>query len=367
MGMNFLNFFRCALGSGAAAAVLAACHGGYQAPLAPSGPFPQDGAQARLDRLSAGTLNTSGAATVATAALHPDLAPSWISTGAATKDLLYISNYDTDSVAVYSYPQDKLVGTLSGLAGPDGVCSDKHGDVWIVNNAESVEYGIFEYKHGGTQPITILADLDQFAVSCSVDPTTGNLAVTNLAAYGSGPGTLALYTHAQGSAKLYSIPKMAEVYFCGYDDKGNLFVDGKGKQGEFQFAELPKGKRTFTNILLKAQVIFPGDVVWDGKYVAVGDQQYERVGSPAEYDSAIYRTTGAGGKKVGTTVLGDSNDVAGFAIVGKTVIGADLSPYGYAEPNNVPVYNYPAGGKPTKILSKGIDQPHGVALSVAPK
>ena len=58
----------------------------------------------------------------------------------------------------------------------------------------------------------------------------------------------------------------------------------------------------FTNIALKgATVIFPGDVVWDGKYVAVGDQEYEIVGSPPEYDSAIYQTTGAGGKTVGAT------------------------------------------------------------------
>ncbi len=287
--------------------------------------------------------------------------------GAATKDLLYISNYDLDSVVVYSYPQDKVVGTLTGFAEPDGVCADKKGDVWIVNNEESAEYGIVEYKHGGTKPIATVADPDQFAVSCSVDPTTGNLAVTNIVTYGSGPGSVALYRHAKGSATLYSVPKMDEVYFCGYDDKGNLFVDGKGKQG-FRFAELPKGKKTFTSITLKgATIIFPGDVVWDGKYVAVGDQEYEIVGSPPEYDSAIYRTTGAGGKTVGTTVFGNSNDVAGFSIDGKTVIATDLSPYSYSKPNNVPLYHYPAGGNPIKILSKGIDQPHGVALSVAPK
>ena len=234
-------------------------------------------------------------------------------------------------------------------------------------NEETANYGILEYKHGGTKPIATLVDFDEFAVSCSVDPKTGNLAVTNLAAYGSGLGTLAVYKHAKGSARLYSIPKMAAVYFCGYDDKGNLFVDGKGKQGEFQFDELAKGQNSFKNIALKVTVIFPGDVVWDGKYVAVGDQEYQIVPSNGEYDSAIYRTTGAGGKTVGTTVLGDSNDVVGFAIKGKTVIATDLSPYSFSEPNNVPFYNYPAGGNPTKILTKGIDQPHGVALSAAPK
>ncbi|HEY1654773.1 MAG TPA: hypothetical protein VGF86_06655 [Candidatus Tumulicola sp.] len=353
--MKASNTLRGAVAFCAAAGFLAACGGGGQPPLAPLGQPP------------APLLNTSGAATSAGTALHPDLAPSWMAPGAATKDLLYISNYDKNSVAVYSYPQDKLVGTLSGLDQPDGVCADKKGDVWIVNNDAYVYDNVVEYKHGGTAPIARLADHDQFAVSCSVDPTTGNLAVTNLIAYGGGEGTLALYRHATGGATLYSVPKMQGVYFCGYDDKGNLFVDGRDKNFQFQFDELPKGKKTFEHIQLKVQVIFPGDVVWDGKYVAVGDQEYEIVGSPAEYDSAIFRTTGAGGKTVGTTVLGDSNDVAGFTIDGKTVIAADLSPYSYPEPNNVPFYNYPAGGRPTKILSKGVDQPHGVALSVGPK
>ena len=45
---------------------------------------------------------------------------------------------------------------------------------------------------------------------------------------------------------------MDAVYFCGYDDKGDLFVDGRGSDGfQFRFAELPKGKETFVNILLK--------------------------------------------------------------------------------------------------------------------
>lgn len=362
--MRFSDLFRSALGSCAAAAVVAACSAGNQVPLAALGSVAQDGAQARFGSQPAAPLNTSGAAMNPIAAPHRDNGPSWMAPDAATKDLLYISDYDTNTVAVYSYPQDKLVGTLTGFGEPDGVCADKHGDVWIVNNAESVDYGIVEYKHGGTQPIATLYDPDQFSVSCAVDPTTGNLAVTNIVAYGSGPGTLALYPHAKGSARLYTIPKMNKVFFCGYDDKGNLFIDGMTKQGGFQFDELPRGKKTFKNIRLKVQVIFPGDVVWDGKYVAVGDQEYEIVGS--QYDSAIYRTTGAGGKTVGTTVLGNSNDVVGFCIVGKTVIATDESQYSFSQPNNVPFYNYPAGGDPTKILSKGIDQPHGVALSVDP-
>ena len=344
------DVFRNALGFFATIAVLAGCSSAYQASPRPSG-----------------LVNSSGAARRATGTQYPDLGASWMAPGAGTDDLLYISNYDNDSVVVYSYPQGKLVGTLTGFAEPDGVCADKKGDVWIVNNSDVDGEDAVEYKHGGTKPIATVYDPAEIPVSCSVDPTTGSLAITNIASYGSGPGSMALYTHAKGSAKLYTVPKMDAVYFCGYDDKGDLFVDGRGSDGfQFRFAELPKGKETFVNILLTGgTVLFPGDVVWDGKHVAVGDQQYERVGSPPEYDSAIYQTTGAGGKIIGTTVLGGSSDVVGFSIEGKSVIGTDKSPYSYPDPDNVAFYNYPAGGKPTKTLNKGFDQPYGVALSHA--
>jgi len=365
--VRFPDFGSYALGFCAAFAILAGCGGGSQSQLAPSGPFQQQsGAQPRLGQLPEGLVNTamSGAAQTGVVAMHPDHGRSWMSPSVTSKDLLYISNYAANSVVVYSYPQDKLVGTLTGFHEPDGICTDKKGDVWIVNNEVSqTSEDVVEYKHGGTKPIATVYDPGEIPVSCSIDPTTGNLAVTNIETYASGPGSVALYAHAKGSATLYPVPKMLEVYFCGYDDKGNLFVDGVGSYG-FLFAELPKGKKTFTNITLKGvTILYPGGVQWDGKHVAVGDQEYQRVGSPPEYDSAIYQTTGAGGKIVGTTVLTGSHDVSQFWIEGKTVIGGDTSPYYYKTPDDEVFYKYPAGGKPTKTLKKGFDRPYGVAIS----
>lgn len=266
--MSISRFARCAI----ALAALAGCGGGSQSQLAPPASF-----QGLADA------DMSGAAHAGLVAMRPDAGRSWMARGTAATDLLYISNYANNTVAVYSYPQDKLVGKLTGFHEPDGICADKKGGVWIVNNQESQSSeDAVEYKHGGTKPIATVYDPAEIPVSCSVDPTTGNLAVTNISTYSSGPGSVALYTHAKGTAALYAVPKMVEVYFCGYDPKGNLFVDGVGTDG-FHFAELPKGKKTFTNITLKGgTVLYPGDVQWDGKYVAVGDQEYQLVGSPPE-------------------------------------------------------------------------------------
>jgi hypothetical protein len=73
--------------------------------------------------------------------------------------------------------------------------------------------------------------------------------------------------------------------------------------------------------------------------------------------SAIYQTTGAGGKIVHETPLDFSGDVVQFWIQRSTVIGPNV-PY-----NDVGFFKYPAGGKPTKTLTQGFDYPQGSAIS----
>jgi hypothetical protein len=325
---------------------LAACSDGSPPRLAPSNSLQQDGAMG---------MNTSVAAQTGIAVRHPNHGRSWMATNAKAADLLYVSDLYGEDVLVYSYPQGKLVGTLTGITEPDGICPDKKGDVWIVSHYNAT---IYEFKHGGTKPIATLFDPGGYSNMCSVDPTTGNLAVTNKFAYGYGQGSIAIFAHAKGTPQLYYDPKMFEVYFCGYDPKGNLFVDGAPSSVGFAFAELPKGKKTFTNITLKGGTIyFPGDVFWDGRYVAVGDQTY---GGGYPDTSAIYQTTGAGGKIVHSTVLTGSGDVVEFWINGKTVIGAD------ATMQEAGFYKYPAGGKAFKVLKVGTSSsPEGAAISPA--
>ena len=338
--MRISDLGRYALGCCAAFAMLAGCGGGAQSPLTPSGPLQQQ------SNAQPGVM-----------ALHPDHSRSWMTPGAATGDLLYISNFNTETVLAYSYPQDKLVGKLTGFKGPEGLCADKKGDVWVVNHTGN---DVVEYKRGGTKPIATLHDAGESPISCSVDPSTGDLAVTDFES-----GDVSFYAHAKGSPKLYKVPSAEWAYFCGYDDKGNLFVDGwTGATLGFTFAELPKGKKSFTTIYLTgATIYFPGNVQWDGKYVAVGDEE-SQLSSSGYYQSAIYQTTGAGGKIVHKTVLTGSGDIVEFSIDGKTVIGPD---YQWEGANTVLFWHYPAGGKPEKSLTKGLGGPFGSAISLVPK
>jgi hypothetical protein len=286
-----------------------------------------------------------------------DSTPSWIASGATAQNLLYISNGGGDNVYVYSYPGGGLVGKLGDLQSPAGVCVDRTGDVWIVNSASST---IVEYAHGSKKRKATLQGYGlQNLLGCAVDPLNGNLAVTELGSASSG-GNVWIYPNAKGSPKKYHDPQMQYVYFCGYDDRGNLFVDGLNSSYGFVFAERPVGSRSVKRVSLNQSVGFPGGVQWDGKYVAIGDQFYQ-----TQHMSAIYQVSvsGSTGTVQGTTLLSGACDVMQFAISslgneGSSAIAPDDCR------NSARFYNYPSGGSPTKTLG-GFQYPVGAAVSLA--
>jgi hypothetical protein len=282
--------------------------------------------------------------------LRPNLGPSWIAPKARQVDLLYVASQMTTNVDVYSYPQGKKAGTLTGLNFPNGLCSDAKGDVFIPNLLAN---DILEYAHGGTSLIATLDDTGQDPEACAFDPATGNLAVVNITSGGLGPGSISVYMNASGAPEVYSDPMIQLPYSCGYDDRSNLFVDGltefPSEGGVFQFAELPKGHSAFKTIMLDKTIRVPGGVQWDGKYMAVGDA----------ITGVIYRTNGAGGKVEASTTLSGSDGDFQFFINGATIV----APSFYS--SKVGFWNYPAGGRATRTLVVG--SPYGVTVSVVPR
>jgi hypothetical protein len=277
--------------------------------------------------------------------LRPDRRASWMAPDLKRKDLLYISD-QTGDVYVFSYPRGKLKGTLTGFADPQGECADKAGDVWV-----SLFSGqeLLEYAHGGTSSIGSVSDPGYLLEGCSVDPTTGNLAAADFAGMNSTSGGVSIYADAQGTPTTYIDPGLYLVFSLGYDNKGNLFVDGETQTGgTFAFAELPKGSSTFTNLTLDKTIGTPGTVQWDGRHVTVGDAKA----------GVIYRVKIAGSSAtvVGTTTLTDANGAFQSFIDGKKVVNPNVNSA------NVMFWSYPAGGNPVKTLTGFVD-PFGSAVS----
>jgi hypothetical protein len=282
----------------------------------------------------------------ATLAAHPDRGRSWMAPAAKKENLVYISDLGTDDVYVYSYPGGKLEGTLTGFNRPWGLCVDKAGHVFVTDDTA---FQILEYAHGGANPLAILKDPGEDPGGCSVDPTTGNLAVANISTPATYPGDVAIYKKARGARKAYKDPQISFYEYCGYDNQGNLYVDGM-KGGTFAFAELPEGKHSFVNIALNEDIAFGGSVQWDGTYVAVRDYEANVI-----YQFSI---NGSSGTETGSTPLNGSSYAVQFWVQGSDVVGPN------ADSANVMFWKYPAGGSPTQTIS-GLTTPWGVTVSMA--
>jgi hypothetical protein len=271
------------------------------------------------------------------AAPQPAYRAAWMAPSAGKRALLYVTG-GCHGTCVFSYPGGRLVGHL-GVAGA-GLCSDKHGNIFVPTATGSGQAVVYEYAHGGTTPIATSNVPGLLAEGCSADPTTGNLAVTYLC-QNCDYGPVAIFQNAQGSPTSY---EQAGVFlsYCGYDNKGNLFADGSSGS-QVALVELPKAGTSLKPITLNQHISVAGQVQWDGTYLAVED-----LSNPVIYQ---FKVSGSAAKRVGTThLMGTGSTAAQSWIQAGTVVvpfGANTH-----SPNEVGFWNYPAGGAATKVIKK---------------
>ncbi|MGC1380805.1 MAG: hypothetical protein WA814_07250 [Candidatus Baltobacteraceae bacterium] len=338
------------LGASALVATLSACSGG--ASTQPESIAPGvSGVEARLHPLT----NPQRVLALLESRPAPSVARgrSRMSPRAKSSSLLYLGNSANGSVGVYSYPSLNPLGVLLGFTQPYTMCIDAAQDIYVT------DFGggrVIEYAHGAVAPARSLADHQGVPVACAVDPSTGDLAVSNFVGPSSSPGNVILYTGAKGTPTKFTAPSFNNYFFAAYDANGNLFVDGLNASGDVLLAELPKGKSAFKAIAMNVTIGFPGGVAWDGAFLAVGDQ----------FSNTIYqfKVSGSNATEQGSTTLNDATDVFQFFTTGGStkhpqataVVGADFGG-GAADQ-----WQYPAGGTPVKTIT-GLDGPEGAAIS----
>jgi hypothetical protein len=247
------------------------------------------------------------------------------------RDLLYVSERYAGVTNVYTYPEGNFRGSLTypGSAFTGGLCSNKGGDVFITT-----EYAIYEYPHGRASPVATLGNAFGFTNGCSVDPTTGDLAAM------SPTSGIAIYRpdhrHRWHLPRLFAI---SNVSFGGYDARGDLFIDGRTHGGASLFKELPKGSSNFENITLNRRLSAPGNIEWDGRYLAVGDEQGLLI--------RRFAISGTRGRQVGTVKLAGAHEGGQFWIQGDTVIGPAFKGSWFAG-----FWRYPSGGRAYKTIAE---------------
>jgi hypothetical protein len=247
-------------------------------------------------------------------------------------DLLYITGGGTNQVYVFTYPDGKLVQTLTGFENPNGECVDSSGNVYITQSTGD----IVEYAHGASSPInTFYAAYANYG--CAVDPTTGNLAAATSHA-------VTLWQNGQESPITYTNPNRY-VYerYCGYDNGGNLFIGGDNAfYGDLDLSELPSGGSSIVNLSLDGRYNAGGQVQWDGTDVAVGC-------AGCKPWITRFQISGSSASNVGFTKLKLPRKGFGtFWLDGSTLVlpfatnRGGVRSFGY--------WNYPKGGKPTKVF-----------------
>ncbi len=246
-----------------------------------------------------------------------------------------------------TYPEGEKVGSIDfGLYSYlTAACSDRSGNVWIVN------YGALDkYAYGSTKAIRIRS-LPFGVAGCAADLASNDLAAV-------GQGGVGVIRNERGKAHVYHTKSYYKLRSCGYDASGDLFVDGvQAYNGSAVFLELPSGSSKLVKLTLGKKIGDPGQIQWDGHYVAIQDRK-------KPYD--IYQVSFSGNK--GTvmntvTFTGLRKPVMPSWIQGATAI-VPYSQHGKFS-DAVGFFNYPAGGAAIKVLS-GRTYVYAMAVTITP-
>lgn len=274
---------------------------------------------------------------------------SWVSPDVKRAPrLLFVSDDDYNEVFIFTMPAMAVKGVLSGFSEPQGMCSDKQGNIWVANTGTS--QGL-KYNRTGTLLATV-SDPYGYPVGCAVNPTNGDLALTDIFDF-SGAGGVVVYPGGSGSGTRYSNPSQYEYFFAAYNDDGDLYTDGFSYPSfVFTISELPAGSSSMHTVSYSGgTVYFPGGVNWDrvNYNLVVGDQECNGGSASCQYQ--MLENSSGGLTITGSTPLQDYNggscdvDQGALAPFSKYFAGGCIST-GSAL-SAAARWSYPSGGTPT--------------------
>ncbi|HEY1656294.1 MAG TPA: hypothetical protein VGF86_14410 [Candidatus Tumulicola sp.] len=237
-----------------------------------------------------------------------------------------------------SYPGGQVIGSLPTNGEYAFVCSDPHtGNVFLTQYDK-----ILEYVHGGMQPIATLYPPSKYSqlYGCSIDPTTGNLAVAAVGLKHKNAALL-VFTEGGGSAVPYTAQNVTYYADAAYDNAGNLFAAADSKKaGQSPLVELPAGRDKIVSITLNQTLQSSIDKLqWDGVYLSMlVHLSYGEI--------CQVQLNGTSGTIVGTTHLNKSAESNTYWIQDGVVLAVYAKQKAHHN-QAIAVWPYPAGGDPT--------------------
>jgi hypothetical protein len=253
---------------------------------------------------------------------------------------------------VLSYPQGKIVGTIAQTG--SGVCSDTSGNVYFVSDDS-----LLVFAHGSTTATQTLS-LPSPGGNCSVDSVNGDLAVALQNELG-----IAVFTPPYGKPTVYQFYGFV-AHFCGYDNAGNLFIDGY-KGDNPGLAEIPAGSGKISYISLSLPSNYTPDTLqWDGSYLTMEVQGSQKFNPHV----AIDRLSISGSTATvvsSTTIKGVKHHVGpSWLYNNQATIIYSISSFRFP---NIGIWSYPKGGTPLRRMKNVAGKTallNGLTVSVAP-
>jgi len=305
--------------------------------------------------------------------ITPSHAKSWVSpslkSAKSTASLLFVTDVSYRTVNIFSFPYLNLEAVITGFSVPEGECTDRTGNVWVTDQAADSDT-IVELSRTGSI-INTLADTAGFPGSCAINPKNGDLAVTNIEDNGYNAGSVLIYKNASGTPTQIACSGLAEYYFDGFDNNGNLAVDGQTLGGGYEACY--GSESSLSPLAIEgATLYFPGTVVWSSanKYWDFFDQDCQNISSACAYWMKISKGT--------ATNTGVTNFISEAGGPVCDLIQAVLSPKGNLYVGGVDyeggcdytqsgayTWNYPSGELPESVWQNSdyISYPVGAAIT----
>jgi hypothetical protein len=300
--------------------------------------------------------------------------------------LLYVSGTSpfrpVNEVFVYDYKTGALVGWLTGFEGPQGMCVDKDGNVWITNSGGS---SVVEYSHGRSKRLKTLIALGA-TDGCSVDPTSGDLAVVGAISHTRFGSGIEVFRNASGRPHEYTTEACSSMSPPGYDLNGNLYVEGANSASTTEaVCELPHRGKAMRSVSFNVPIsptAWGVGVMWDGKYITL-DALSPCCARPYTIQTTVIyqmREDKNGNlAEAGKTVLSDGGACAvqGDQTIQPFIVGTQNTPLNKHQgtavvasndiiycPYRFDYWSYPAGGNPQKVLDDAPASTAGQAVSI---
>jgi hypothetical protein len=273
-----------------------------------------------------------------------------------------VSDVGTGDVNIFVMPQMTLVGSITGFQYPQGMCSDKHGNVYVTDTTAEET---LEYSRLGRHLNTYKSDSYGYPDGCAVNPVNDDVAIVDETSLDGSAGQILVYAHPHSTPTVLTNPDQVSYWFAGYDPSGDLWEDGFDAANNVILSSC--GASTCSTIETSGGTIYsPGNVQWDTvrKTWVVFDQYCKNTEG-----SCSYPVSGSGALGKPTYYSNFQGGIACDLVQGivaangmKYVVGADYEYCGFAR-SSVDRWAYPAGGTSTHYNMDDVSIPIGAAIS----